>query len=463
MLVRFPLILLSLLLAAANLPAAETQPIFPFTVHQQTLENGLKVVVIPYDSPGTVAYFTVVRTGSREEVEPGHSGFAHFFEHMMFRGTERFSTDDYNDVLKRMGADSNAFTTDDYTNYYIIGPAAELETMIDIESDRFRNLEYSEQDFRREALAVLGEYNKNASSPFLPMWEKLRDLSFQKHTYKHTTLGFLADIKAMPDYYDYSLSFFDRFYRPENCIVLVVGDADPTTVFDLAKRYYGPWEKGYQAPQIEVEPPQTEGYDGTIDWPSEIRPHLMMGYRAPAFSAKTVDTAALDLISQLLFSESAPLYQKLVVEEQWVDFISGSYSDHKDPFLFLIFSRVKSEELGPKVERALAEAFAGLREELVDSERLDRIKEHLRYGFALGLDSPGSVGFTIAGYLNLTGDPATVNDVYDQYQRVTPEDIRRVAREVFSAERLTTVRLAHRAAQDDQPATGAASAEGGVR
>ena len=410
-------------------------------------------MVIPYDSPGIVAYFTVVRTGSRDEVEPGHSGFAHFFEHMMFRGTKRFSSDAYNDVLKRMGADSNASTSDDLTQYYMIGPSAELETMMDIESDRFANLEYSEDDFRREALAVLGEYNKSISNPFMPMYERMRDLAFQTHTYKHTTMGFLADIKAMPGYYDYSLSFFKRFYRPENCILLIVGDAKPDTVFALARKYYGAWKPGYKPVRIAAEPPQTERKEDHIDWPAPIRPHLMTGYHCPAFSDTTTDTAALDLISELLFAKSAPLYQKLVVDEQWVDFVSGSYRDHRDPYLFMIFARVKSDDLVSKVQEAVDEHIRGLQTQPVDRQRLERIKSHLRYRFALSLDTPGSVAFTMARILNLTGDPATLNRVYEQYEKVTPDDIQRMARAVFQKTRQTVVTLSHSAksAESDPP------------
>src|SRR5918999_2944620 len=113
---------------------------------------------------------------------------------MMFRGTERYSPEAYNDVLKRMGADANASTYDDRTVYYMTGPASGFETMVDIEADRFKNLKYTEDAFRTEALAVLGEYNKNASNPFQSLHERLRDLAFTRHTYKHTTLGFLPDI-----------------------------------------------------------------------------------------------------------------------------------------------------------------------------------------------------------------------------------------------------------------------------
>lgn len=455
-------ILAVLILPGASPSSAQASgagEIFPFDVHQTTLENGLKIVVIPYDSPGIVAYFTVVRTGSREEVEPGHSGFAHFFEHMMFRGTERYSSDAYNDVLKRLGADSNAFTTDDYTNYYIIGPSAELETMLDIEADRFKNLEYGEDAFRTEALAVLGEYNKNASSPFLPMYERMRDLAFQKHTYKHTTMGFLEDIKAMPGYYDYSLGFFDRFYRPENVVLLIVGEVQPQTTFEMAKKHYADWKKGYKPADIPDEPEQKTRQTGDIDWPAPIRPHMMMGWHIPAFDPSGKDSAALQLIGQLLFAESAPLYQELVVDKQWVDFIAGSPDDRRDPYLFTVFTRVKSEDLVPKVQQAIAEHIEKLRAKPVDADRLARIKDHLRYDFALDLDSPGAVAFTVAQFLSLTGDPGAINQLYAQYPKVEPQDIRRVAKEVFQDSKHTVVTLSHKPA----PRVPEVTTEGGER
>lgn len=106
-----------------------------------------------------------MRTGSRNEVEPGKTGFAHFFEHMMFHGTQKYSADAYNAALKQMGADSNAFTSDDLTVYHILAGKDALPKIIELESDRFQHLQYADPDFQKEARAVLGEYNKNASNP----------------------------------------------------------------------------------------------------------------------------------------------------------------------------------------------------------------------------------------------------------------------------------------------------------
>jgi zinc protease len=462
------LLCLALVAVAEAAPAAAQDDgagdIFPYPVHQTVLDNGLQVVVVPYDSPGVVAYYTVVRAGSRQEVESGHSGFAHFFEHMMFRGTETYSQAEYNDVLKAMGADSNAFTTDDWTNYYIVGPASELETVMELESDRFLNLEYTEPEFRTEALAVLGEYNKNASNPFFFMHERLREEAFEEHTYEHTTMGFLEDIEAMPGYYEYSLRFFDRYYRPENVVVLVVGDVEPERVVSLARKYYGGWEKGYDPPEIAEEPPQTERRVAEIDWPNPTRPHVMMGWHMPAFDAATKDTAALDLVSQLLFSENAPLYQELVVDKQLVDFINGGASFHRDPYLFTVTTRLRSAEALGEVEATVERYLQGLKEQPVDRARLDRIKSYLRYDFALALDSAPSVAVIVAEFLNLTGDPAAINRLYEQYQAVTPEDVQRVTREVFKESNQTVIRLAHAEpaeAGQGEGATEGAGAEGG--
>jgi zinc protease len=448
---------LALAAAPAQAAHAASQPgpdIFPYQVAENTLDNGFKTIAIPYDSPGTVAYVTVVRTGSRDEVEPGHSGFAHFFEHMMFRGTEKYSQDRYTQVLKVMGADSNASTQDDFTEFHIIGPSSELEKMMDIESDRFKNLKYDEQAFRTEALAVLGEYNKDASSPSLPMEEKLRDLAFTRHTYKHTTIGFIADVKAMPNYYQYSLQFHQRFYRPENCILVVVGDVQPQQVFALAKRYYGDWQRGYQAPPIVAEPPQSVPKSAHLDWPTPTHPQLFSGYHIPAFSTQSVDTAALDLIGQLLFSESAPLYQEVVNDKQWVDFLQGGPDLHRDPYLFVIAARAKSEELIPQVQQAIDRHIGELKARPVDAARLERIKSHLRHAFALSLNTPAAVAFQVAQYLALSGDVQSINRAFAEYQQVTPADIQRLATTVFRPENQTVVTLSHPAGKSEQPAGG---------
>ncbi len=338
----------------------------------------------------------------------------------------------------------------------MVAPASQLPLIMDIESDRFKHLKYSQDAFRTEALAILGEYNKSVSNPFQPLYEKVRDLAYDKHTYKHTTLGFVADIKAMPNEYDYSLKFFDRFYRPENATLLVVGDVQPENVFTLAKQYFGDWKKGYKAADIPVEPPQKERKTAALDWPNPTHPYSMTAYHIPAYSATSIDTAALDLIEQLLFSESAPLYQDLVVKNQWVDFIQGGSSGNRDPGLFMIVARVKSDDLLPKVQETVNRYIQQLQAKPVDLKQLDRIKSHQRYAFALGLDTPGNVAAQAAQAIAIAGDIDALNQRFATYQKVTPADIQRVAREVFKPQNETYATLTHKAAPAAQGTQGGA-------
>ena len=252
---------MALLVGACSQPADSPSDIFDMPYLMRDLDNGLRVIVVPTDYPDIVTIQIPVQTGSRNEIEPGKTGFAHFFEHMMFRGTEKFPTDVYKDILKKAGADQNAYTSADYTNYHITFTKSDLEKVIEIEADRFKNLAYSEEDFRTEALAVKGEYLKNFSNPISKMFERVSDLMYDQHTYKHTTMGFIADIEAMPEQLEYSSGFFDRWYRPEKTVVILVGDVDAEAGVDLVEKYWVEWEGGEYAVEIPTDAPRPRTTD----------------------------------------------------------------------------------------------------------------------------------------------------------------------------------------------------------
>ncbi|MDH3252290.1 MAG: insulinase family protein [Ignavibacteria bacterium] len=437
---------LALIPAAAGGTDASTA-IFPYPIHETVLDNGLKVISIPFDSPGIVSYYTVVRSGSRNEVEPGLSGFAHFFEHMMFRGTEKYSKDAYNEVLKSIGADNNAFTTDDYTAYHTLASSDALETIMDIESDRFMNLKYSVEAFKTEAGAILGEYNKNYSSPFMTIFEKLREAAYEQHTYKHTTMGFLIDIMEMPNQYEYSLKFFDRWYRPEHCALIVVGDVDHNRLVTLAKKYYGAWKRGTYTLNVPLDGPQKDEHVVDLSWKAETLPILAIGYHGPAFSDNEIDMPAIDLLSQVLFSQTSPLFRKLVIEEQAVEFVQGGQSDSRDPGLFMIFARIKDPKNIEMVRNEIDAAIEQARITPVSPEHLGEIKSYMKYSYAMGLDNADAIARSIAHYVELTGDPKSVNRVYAQYDQVTPEDIVMVAKKYFSRNNRSVVLLTQEGAK----------------
>ncbi len=414
---------------------------FPFPTTERTLPNGLRVFVVEYDSPGLVAYYSVVRTGSRNEVEPGKSGFAHFFEHMMFRGTARFPTEKYNATIKAMGADSNAFTSDDMTVYHILAGATALPTIVTIEADRFQHLQYSEAEFQKEGRAVLGEYNKGASDPLQPMVEALYDHAFTTHTYKHTTIGFLRDIEDMPNQFAYSRQFFDRYYRPDNVILLVVGDVTADKVLPLIEQQYGTWSTGPARPPIPTEPPQTREQRVTVPWKGASLPLLLIGFHTPAFSTTSLDSVALEALAELVFAERSPLFRRLVLEEQKVEHLDGSDERHVDPNLFTILARVKDSKDVPYVERAIYDEIARVAAQGTDDKTLAEVVSHTRYAFAGQLSTADHVALVGAEFLALTGKLSTIDDTFALLSRVTVADVKRVAAKYFTPQNRTVVVL----------------------
>lgn len=432
------------LLPSAWLGAAEgprSTKIFPYRAVQEILPNGLKSIVIPMDSGGLVSYWTIVRTGSRDEVEPGRSGFAHFFEHMMFRGTKKYPGPVYDGIVTAMGADSNAYTTDDYTAYHLTFSAEDLERVVEIESDRFQNLSYDPQAFQTEAGAVYGEYQKSITSPFALLEEKLRDLAFDVHTYKHTTLGFEADIKAMPEAYEYSLSFFRRFYRPDNVVILVVGSVDPPSALGLVRRYYSGWEKGYVPPQIVPEPPQNAERTGEVKYPGRTLPILQISYKGDRFDPGNAEYVAAVLLADLAFGETSPLYRKLVLEEQKVQQLESYVPMNRDPPLFDVTATVKEVGDVEGVRDAIFRTLEGFQSQPAERERLDQLKRHHKYEFLMGLDTPHHVAGALARPVALTGGIECVDRFYEALDGVGPDDVLRAARKYFVPQRRTVVVL----------------------
>jgi zinc protease len=432
-------VLVGIALISADMRETPTK-ILPYPIHTYDMPNGLRVVTVPYESPGIAAFYIIVRAGSRDETEPGKSGFAHFFEHMMFRGTEKYPKERYQEVLKSIGASANANTSNDRTVYHMTGNAEMLEKMFELEADRFMNLKYSIQDFKTEAGAVKGEYTKNFASPYMQIYEKVRATAFTQHTYGHTTIGFFEDIVDMPNQYEYSLQFFDRFYRPEHSTILVVGDVTPDRVNALAEKYFGAWKRGNYTTKVTPEPPQTETRYVHIQVPN-FPPYLGLSFKAPAFSDTSLDMPALDVLSFVYFSEKSELYKKLVLEERKVRVLSAGAPDSRDPYLFDVDASVVDAADLQYVKDEIMRTIEQAKTQPVDPEELQKTISHLKYSFAMRIDNPDAIAGTLSNYIWITGDPESLNRTYANYEKVTPEDLMRVASKYLVSTGLTVATI----------------------
>jgi zinc protease len=438
-------VLLSLAMAASA-PAAEKKPFFPYPMKVDKLPSGLTVVRVPFSSNGMIAYYSAVRTGSRNEVEQGHTGFAHFFEHMMFKGTRKYPTGEREKILGGMGFDDNAYTSDDCTVYHSFGPASGLQKLIEVEADRFIGLDYAEPSFQTEAKAVLGEYHKNAAHPELKIEETLNGTAFQSHTYRHTTIGFYDDIKAMPGKYEYSKSFFQRWYRPDNVIIYVVGEFDDAKVMEWVKAAYGPWQG--KAAQVEIprEPPQPGPLQASITWDTPTLSRHLQAWHTPAANLATLDGQVQTVLSSYLAGPTSPLYKELVLEKQLAEQIFAPYVDHRDPYLFLLAAVLKDEGNRAAVDAAFDREVKALASGKVDAKRVADIRANIRYSFLMGLETADEIGNALAFTGAVMGAPDALDRYYRRFEEVQPQMLVEFAKKHLTEKNRTVLTLKSKAA-----------------
>jgi zinc protease len=417
----------------AAAPARPAPDILPFKAVETTLANGLRVIVLPTGFPNIVSMHIPVQTGSRNEVEPGRSGFAHFFEHLMYRGTPTNPPARFQEIVTKAGARENAGTGDDVTTFYATFSKEDLDAMLRLYADMFQNLSYSEADFKTESRAILGEYNKNSANPVEKLVEVQRDTAFAVHPYKHTTMGFLKDIEGMPGLYDYSRLFFARWYRPQFTTVVLTGDVDAKVVLPLVEKYWGRWKGGTAEPvAIPKEPPPNGPRYAHVPWPTPTLPLVSVAFRAPAFSDTDKDCAAMDMIATLDFGATSELYKKLVVVEQKVDLLDASNPSNVDPGLFTVTARLKKAEDAVYVRDEILKTVALARAVPVASRRLEESKSHRRYALTRGFDSTENIAELVAGYVQYQRSAATINNLFRVYDTLAPSDLLQAAQKYFT-------------------------------
>lgn len=422
------------------LASASESPL-PTDIQVATLDNGLTVYLAPMDTPGVAAYQSWVGAGSRDEVEPGTTGFAHFFEHLMFYGTEAMPRAAREDAMLRTGANENAWTWFDDTCYHQVVAADALPRIIAIEADRFQNLEVGADDVASEIGAVISEYNKGLDSPWMATSQALYETAFQTHTYHHDTIGYKADLDAMGSRMDLVTGFFDRHYRPENVRIVVAGDFDPDATLAHIQDAYAGWEPGTLEPhEVPFEEPQLETRRVDVEWTrGPVNTHLFLGWKIPGFDPADPDAAALAVVEELLFSDVSPLHRDLVLDGQQVFWLGGGSSQLIDPQLFEVSLELRPGVEPADVEARVLEEVAALR--TVTPARVEGARSYGLRSTAMGLDTAASVASTIGWFTHRNPDPTSIASYYDAFGAVTAADVQRVIDAYLIPEGLTVATL----------------------
>jgi len=430
-----------ILLTGLTISSAAHAGAFPYEVHSKTLDNGLSIHVVPMASPGVAAYQTWMAVGSRDEVDAGRTGFAHFFEHLMFYGTEQLGHEAREREVLTLGADENAWTWLDDTVYHQTLASSQLPRLVEIEADRFTGLHLTPDNVKRESGAVYGEFRKGQASPDIQLWETLYGTAFATHTYTHDTIGYEADIAAMPDAHEYAQQFFDRYYRPENAVIVVVGDVVVDDVFAKIEAEYRDWKPATEPrAEVPVEPPQTSLRTAYVPWPTPTAARIALGWKVPAHDPDDPRLASLQLTADMLGSKVGPLYTRLIKDEGLVYDLSVGRDDLVDPGLFVVSADVKEDDDLERVQSIVLEEVAKLKVE-VDAGFLERTRSHNKYRFLTGLDDPTAVANALGWSNRRGGGPDAIDRFYVNYDSATAESVQGATATFLIPQTLTVVTL----------------------
>ena len=431
--------------------------VLPYPVQKKTLDNGLDVVVIETpEFKDVLSYNTMVLAGSGKEEELGATGLAHLFEHILFTHRMLGKDNGYNDAINKMGADNNAWTWFDITYFYPLTFSENLIKLVELESSRFKGLNINEKIFQTETGAVLGEYRKVASHPSTKMEERLYDLLYPNHPYGHTTMGYYQDVVDMPKHYEAAKRFYDTYYRPNNCVVIVAGDVKANDVFTEVEARYADWKAKPVPPVKEKGPEPTGDRRESVAWDSDVAPQAWVAYRMPAFKLGTPDAAAAEMLEELLVSPAAPLYKKLRFEKQsaaGLGFEEGTNGfESADARAIVVSAELYKEKLTASgtyyddVVKDVEDGMDGLKSFSKAPGAVDLLKvvqSKYRYDFLAQLSSPRNIASVFAQYYRFSRDPKALDTLLDSVAALKPEDIDHLAQTYFTPENRVVLTLAY--------------------
>jgi zinc protease len=438
---RFSVVVLFGAAIAAALPAQEKSPeIRPpkleFTTHK--LANGLQVILLEEHEVPVINLQVWYHVGGKDE-QPGRTGFAHLFEHLMFKGSAHVGTDEHSRIIEGIGGFDNASTYDDYTNYFETFPSNYLERVIWLEADRMGSLNVDEANFKSEREVVKEELRVRVENqPYGHLEQDLRAAAFTVHGYHHTAIGSKEDLDRAT--LEEVRAFFHTFYKPDNATLIIVGDFNSTQALGWAKKYFdGIPASAERIPRRDTpEPLQAEERIVKKSYSNTPLPAVVIGYKVPArFSA---DAYPLDLASNILAGgESSRLYQTLVYREQIAVQSAGFGNFTEDPNLFWAYAIMNQGHTAEEGEKAVVAVLDELKAAPVEVKELEKAKNQEISGFILGRDTDESKAIALGAAAVIGKNPDLVNTELDRYLKNTAADLQRVAKEYFVPQRSTVL------------------------
>lgn len=391
-----------------------------------TLANGLRIIIHKDKSTPMVAMNIIYKVGSRDE-SPDRTGFAHLFEHLMFGGSVNIPK--YDEPLQKAGGENNAFTNNDYTNYYLTIPKNNIETAFWLESDRMLSLAFSEKSLDVQRQVVIEEFKQNyLNQPYGDVYLLLKPMAYQKHPYQWNTIG--KDITHIEQAGMQEVkSFYQTFYNPDNAILSIAGDVETDEIIRLAEKWFGPIPSGKIIERnYPKEPLQTDMRELTVDRKVPQNAVYMAWHMPKRTEPGFYKT---DLISDVLSNgNSSRMYQNLIKKSKMFSEISAFVTGDLDNGLFIVSGRLLNGAGVDDAGKLIFDEIKRICSDLVEESELKKINNKIEANLLFSRMSILSKAMNMA-YFEMLGSASMINDEVAKYQMVSREDIRNMASEIF--------------------------------
>ncbi|HKP10727.1 MAG TPA: pitrilysin family protein [Blastocatellia bacterium] len=409
-----------------------------FDVKTRTLKNGMKVLVQEDHSIPNVTMYVFYRIGSRNE-RPGTTGLSHFFEHMMFNGAKKYGPGEFDRVMGDAGGSNNAYTNKDVTVYQEWFPSSALDVIFDLEADRIQNLSFDPKIIESERGVVANERRLSVdNSNRGTLAEQLYATAYTAHPYQWPVVGWMVDIEnwKMEDLKRH----FEMGYSPSNATMVVCGDVSADNIFRLAEKYIEPIPSHTPPPPVTTQEPEQQGERRLVVKKFAQLPLLMVGYHVPQTAGG--DYYALQVLRTILFSgQSSRMYQRLVDKGQLAISVDMRMEFAFDPTLLVVVAQPRGGVATEAVERAIYDEFDKVRQQPVSDQEIAKAKNILLANFYREMKTISGRANTLGNYEVFFGDYRKLFDAAQEYNKVTKDDVRRVAEKYFGDKNRTVATL----------------------
>ena len=397
---------------------------------EYNLDNGLHVILHQDNTAPVVAVSVMYHVGAKDE-EPGRTGFAHFFEHLLFEGTENIGRGKWMTIVSSNGGTNNANTTDDRTYYYEVFPSNNVELGLWMESERMMHPIINQIGVDTQNEVVKEEKRMSYDNqPYGHFLEELKKLLFKVHPYKHTTIGKMADLDAAT--LDEFRAFNKKYYVPNNAVLVVAGDIDKAKVKKMIQDYFGPIPRGADINRnLPKEAPITETIYGTAYDANIQIPAIVAAYRTPSF--KDRDAYVLDMISSYLSDgKSSVLYKKLVDDKKMALQVGAINLSEEDYGAYIVYGLPLGDTKLDDLLKEIDEEIVKVQNELISERNYQKLQNQFENQFVNSNSSIRGIANSLARYYLLYGDTNLINNEIDIYRSITREEIQAVAKKYLN-------------------------------